>query len=454
MTEPISELKTPPHLMLVMGALSLATVLKYVHTPDSLSAGAWPLLVLVASYLVAIRVRLFGWFSVGGVTVVLSILAFWLKWLLDSEPRAQLRVLAYDNNDAIRAYAIFLLVFALAWRIATRSTRELERSDATRTTREQQPMTLGIATVIFLSGLALVGVRLFLANVFQIGLPGVAPSNAGGLRLLLSLLYYLSIAGPLASAGLLAVYGPPRVRWVPAVVVLMAFAAAGAYLGYRSYAMLAFITVAFAVTTTRSPRSDPIASRVGKTVVLGISLAAAIVALNIALANRAERSGTGRHEGTAAFLSERVGGLDYLSPVVTAINRTGPSLEFLNPAAWDVFMRVSVYGFPSGAITGVSATLPGLLYGIQGIWGLLLGGWALGLLAGWLDRTCLKMRRQGPVGVVVTLGALLFWTNLLGEGTLRAAILQGVGFLLLAAPLILRSTSASYSPTRTVHSES
>jgi hypothetical protein len=405
--------------------LAAVTASRYIISPFALGAGVWPLVVLVAVYLMLERIDTFGWFSIAGVTAAMSLAAFWLKWLVDSQPHAQLHVLPFDNNLAIRAYGIFVLAFAVGWRFAVRGVTA--DREATNTTFDHR-ITSRTAVVALAVGLLLVATRLLLANHFMIGVPGVSPTSSGPLRPLLSMGYYLSVAGPLAIASLLATYGPRRFRWFPALSLLLAFTVVGASLGYRSYAVLAFITVTFSIASARHVGEIRTKLRAGQILLLLVAAAGAALGLNLALTTR---SGTqaGAPEGILSFLSERVGGLDYLSPVVPAIDRSGSHLAFLDPSAWDAFMRVNVYGFPSSAVTGVSATLPGLLYGVLAAWGLLIGGLVFGLLGGWLDKSCLRLRGRGPIGGVLTLGVILSWSNLLGEGTLRAAFLQGLGFV-------------------------
>jgi hypothetical protein len=392
-----------------------------------------------------------GWTSLAGVTSLISITAFWLKWVVDANPHPVLQPIPYDSQRAISVYGCFILTLALALHLTVHVSRRPPPGQ-TESTEDGNPRSSLFAAAMLAVGILALALRFALAQLYGVGVPGITPHFPPGLGSFFGLLYYISVYLPLmCGAALLLVSHSrdvrrPRVLF--AMLLLLSYAIAGSVLGYRSYGVTAGLTFLFCMSVNGRPRGDKRAVSshlVPKVIVLGIVLLVALATISSALGTRS--SPGDRDQGlrsAAEFTSNRVGGLDYLSPVVSRIEATRPSLEHVDPQEWNGFVKVQVYGFPDSATNGLSATLVGWLYAIAGYNAVILGGFLAGLGIGFVDIKRVSRSTPQLVREIVHLGMLLAWLNLLLEGTLLVSVRIGIVFMIVG--LLIRTPQRRLDP--------
>jgi hypothetical protein len=158
----------------------------------------------------------------------------------------------------------------------------------------------------------------------------------------------------------------------------------------------------------------------------GAIVLAAAVSLWVTLLFRSTGSSGSGPNALVSFVSDRIGGLNFLSPVLPVVHHTGPSLSRLNGSTWDSFLLVNVYGYPADAVNGVAGTLLGLAYASAGYVGILVAALLTGTLTASADRL---LRSPTSTASMWHLGALLAWLNLLLEGTVKPAVIMLVVYL-------------------------
>lgn len=394
--------------------------------------------IVVASTGMIVATKRVGLVSLGGATLAISLLAFWLKWILNSRPSSE-RVMSFDNDGAIAIYAVFLVAFAAMWHLKARREQghHLHCGGDTGAAQVEHllPLILGVV------GFALVALRSYLASHYRIGVPGETPLVASGSFRIFGLAYYLSTYGPLLVSGvLLLTRRRGGGRFFVGLAVLITYVIVGVELGYRSYGVTAATVVIYCVQAApgrRIGRNGATAS----TFLMSVAAAlAAVLSVGEALKTRQSSS-----VNPLQFIGSRVGGLDYLSPVVSTVDHYEPSWSNLNPATWNEFVKVVVYHFPQSVTNGLSATLPGWLYGIDGLLAVATGGLLAGYLAGWVD---LRHVNSGNdlASQVAQLGWMLAWMNLLLEGTVLVTVYMAVAFGLTG--LCVRMATQSHRSSR------
>lgn len=425
---------------MLVGAIVATTCVRAPTFPQSQNRGLVGGLLIAAGICIAsTRVRRFGFFSLGNITCVVTMTAFWLKWALDVKPQQRAGLsLYYDNSLAIYVYGLFFFFWIAAWRGGVSWSARLSGPRQRRISshclpkRSRGRLGSGAAGVVLTSvGLLLMALRSYLSSSFAIGVPGETPHFPGGFGRLFGALYYFSTFGPLMVIAVLLLSSrrnPSRV--LAAVAIAAAYASLGISLGYRSYPVYASAVLLWSLWARRHGDRRGIA---GLLVLVPIGIGT-LYAVASTLKSRA--SGYATSGNPLEFLVGRVGGLDYLSPVVSFIDRHGASASFVRPSTWNEFLKVDVYRFPVGVANGLAGTLPGWSFAIGGIVVVGIVAVAAGALAGVADSSGPSGGR-GLAGSIMHLGLLLAWTDLLLEGTIVSAFKLVLAFGLVA--FLLRS---------------
>jgi hypothetical protein len=216
--------------------------------------------------------------------------------------------------------------------------------------------------------------------------------------------------------------------------LLVAYTLVGAWIGYRSYALTGVVMLA-TLMTSGTKRIK--VSRVVAVVVLVAGIT--VLGVSTGLVRRSVGSdvgASGRVSGTAGFLSRRVGGLEYLAPVVGQVEVEGVDRQRLRPATWDNFLLTHVYRLPAGAHTAFAGTAIGWLYAGGGLLLVVVGGVAAAIGTHLGDTL---QHRSGDLRARVIHAVLaLAWVNFFLEGTPRASILIACYGVLLCYVLLGR----------------
>lgn len=391
-------------------------------SPATWAAGVVVFLSALSLLVVGLRR---GWvMSLATVTGAVLLLAFWLKWVVAEPPLVYRHPVPYDSDGALRVSGVFAACFALTWWAISASPwgRWVRRTAGERASDDSAPGPREVWGV-FAVGLVLLVVRVVLAEVWDVGVPGEVPKTIP-IPLLLSGLYYLSTYAPLILA-FYALHGASiRLRSTGAAL-LLGYAAVGVVVGERSYAISAALVVLY-FYARKEVKPGEQRSLVRRLVVPGAIVLAAALSLWVTLLFRSTgSSGSGPH-AVVTFVSDRIGGLNFLSPVLPVVQQTGPTLARLSGSNWDAFLLVNVYGFAPDAVNGVSGTLLGLAYASAGYVGIVVAALLTGTLTAGADRL---LRSPTPTAAMWHLGALLAWLNLLLEGTVKPAVIMLVVYL-------------------------
>ncbi len=358
-----------------------------------------------------------GALSLAGVAVFASLGAFLCKWIVRSSPIDH--SIPYDNDRAIVIYAIFLCSFAATWTLL-RGIGVGREVGSPQTIWRLPPVTAGwMVAFIGVSSF----IRYWLANAYGIGVPGVVPSAPTGFGPLFGGLYYLSVYGPVVAVLVVLGTARPgeRARIYGTCLSLVLYVSIGATIGSRSSAVFAGASVLLGVSWSRGTARNVSSFLIW----LIIAVTGAFAGVSAALATR---ESTFSRDGSALdFLLGRIGGLDYLAPVAAAVDGDRPSLQFIDPVAWNTFLKVAVYHLPAGATNGLASTLPGWALGVAGYLGVMAAGATAGFIAGAADRS--QILRAGRIGARVSwAGLLLAWAVLLLEGGLTSAVYVAIIF--------------------------
>lgn len=364
--------------------------------------------------------------SIGKLTAALALTAFWAKWMLDVRPPRVTSVIPHDNDLAIQVFAVFAFAFTIAW---ITNTRMRKRNGSAKPPSSSEEVVRGPnAPLILLLGSLTLFIRIWIAEAYSIGVPGRMPTETPFPAETVGILYYLSTYGPVAAGAVLVLDRRNKATVWMGYVLLIAYAIAGANLGSRSYGVIAAVVITYSVVLPdKSKRRADF--RLGSRV-LRLMGAAAIVLITVKMALQ-ERNTVTSSGSAAEFILRRVGGLEYLSPVVANLSISGSSWSHLSPDRWNQFLRVDVYGYPSDAITGVSGTLPGYLFGVAGMASLFVGGLLVGSAAGLTDRL-LARRNSQYYTLMLHLGLAIAWSNLLLEGTIFTSLAIALAFAALS----------------------
>jgi hypothetical protein len=404
-----------PAVLLVLGVV--ATTWRAVDHGSSLLTWAAGVVVLLSALGLVVTSLQRGWVvSVAAVTGAVFLLAFWLKWVLADPPLVYLHPVPYDSDAALQVAAVFAACFAVAWWALTSSPWALSAvpPDARDAEDARDPGARRV-WVVFVLGLVLLVVRVVIAEVWEVGVPGKVPETIA-IPLLLSGLYYLSTYAPLIMAYYLLRAEGPRLR-VTGYLLLLGYAAVGAVIGERSYAISAAIVLLYFYV-----RNDLAAhgtrSVLRRLVAPVLIVVGAAVALWVTLQFRDNGSSGSGVDALVTFVSDRVGGLNFLSPVIPVVDHTGTDVARLNDATFNSYLLVDVYGYKPDTVNGVAGTLVGLAYAVAGYLGVVLAALLTGAVSGAADR----LLRFGSVRMSMWhLGALLAWLGLLLEGTVKPA---------------------------------
>lgn len=376
--------------------------------------------------------------TLGIVTALSLLLAFWAKWMAGSEPLTYFMPVPHDNDGAIQVTAAFAVPFTLTWLAGRRVARIRVPNDTA-----PRPPRRAVTWFLLALGCVLIAVRVVAARVWTIGVPGQVPTGLDipGLK---SIIYHAGAYGPLACAALILVAGRSMTHRVLGGALLAGYAATGAALGSRG----AIITVAIVAmfVLLRQPREGERRSHLRRFVLWSIAGAAVTAAMAISLMTRSVGSDSSSLLGTLIFVSERVGGLDFLSVAVAGVDRLGTSWTFLDSTTWISFLTYDVYGYPPEAVTGAASTLPGLAYGVAAWASVVAAGLIFGLLTGIADGRWADDGRAPAV--VLSLGLVIAWPNLLLEGTFLAAALIALFFTGISVALLCLSALRRLAPVR------
>ena len=414
-----------------MGALLMGVLVGSSMTRPWWSTASWPSAVGAAVtgaaclWLLLASLR-FRAVTLGAFTAVILVTAFWAKWVTASEPlKVYFIEVPFDNDLAIQVTATFAVTITLGWvstqHFAQRGSRKREQAGVMRGHVPWLPP----ATLLAVTALALSAVKVVVADRYSVGVPGQTPRGLD-FPAVKTVIFYSSTYGPLACASLLMLYRGlrPWVRWGAVALVLLAYVAAGGYVGMRAATVNAALVLGF--VTLAGGRSGK--ARFDLRIALGwLAVAAAVIAsLTLTIMRRPAGSSSTGPLGILRFLEDRIGGLDFLSVAAAGVDQHGTSFAYVDTAKWVEFLTFSVYEYPEGTVTGVAATLPGTAFGIGGWAAVALVGLFSGALLGIADAT--YARTADPAATTWYLGLLLAWVNLLLEGTLFATLLITLSF--------------------------
>ena len=364
--------------------------------------------------------------TLGAFTAVVLLAAFWAKWMAASEPlKIYFIEVPFDNDLAIQVTGTLAVGLALGWvgvqRLSLRRERTRVRTDVTDRHAPWHPP----PALLVITALALCALKVAVADVYSVGVPGETPRGLD-VPALKTVIYYSSTYGPLACASLLALSrrSQPWLRWGAVGLVLLGYVAAGGYVGSRAATVNAALVLGFVALA--GPRSG--GARFSLRHALGwLAVAAAIiVSLTLTLIRRPIGSSSAGPLGLLGFLEDRIGGLDFLSVAAAGVDQHGWSLAYVHTTAWVEFLTFQVYEYPEGSITGVAASLPGTAFGIGGWVAVVLVALACGGLVAIADAKYARILE--PAATTWYLGLLLAWGNLLLEGTLYPTLLIILSF--------------------------
>lgn len=417
-------------------------------TDASLAGALAAMTVLLLSAWLLRGTRRVGLLSLGGLVALFSLGAFWAKWLLGTGVSGMRNPPPSDNDAAITLYAVFLAFFCVAWFSAgpKRLRPELEILPLRVSRLFSSP-----ASIVFLllACLLLLGLRLFLAERYLVGVPGSIPLiHDNGFRIF-GALYYLSTYGPLMVAALILLSPSARVlRLSSGLATLIGYALIGAALGYRGYGVSAAVVAMYCINYNgdESASKQDRGKRRGRVFVLAIVVGlVTLFTVGQALDTRPIATTTGGPFSSLEFVTNRIGGLDYLSPAVYRVHETGPDWANISPNSWNRYLKVEVYRFPEDMTNGLAGTLVGWLYGIYGAIMVGVGGLIFGLFTGLADR----MRTRGSSRIsfrVFYLGLLLAWGTLFLEGTPDVSLYMCLSFAGVATFLTLFESGTGKTP--------
>lgn len=379
--------------------------------------------------------------TLAAFTAVFVLAGFWGKWMAASEPLKIYYIeVPFDNDLGIQVAGTLMLAITLGWlavqHLALR--RALPRTEVARRTSWLPP-----APLLVVTALALCALKVAMAEIYSVGVPGETPRGLD-VPALKTVLYYGSTYGPLACASLLMLSRQlrPWLRWGAVGLVLIGYAAAGGYIGTRAATINAALVLGFVALA--GPRTAGFRFNPRHALAWAAVLAAGIASLTLTLIRRPIGATSSGPMGILGFLEDRLGGLDFLSVAAAGVDQHGSSLAYVDTTAWVEFLTFEVYEYPEGSITGVAASLPGTAFGIGGWVAVAVIGLACGVLLAIADVR--YARTTDPAATTWYLGLLLAWGNLLLEGTLYPTLLIILSFG--SVYVLLRLVGRGLGPTR------
>lgn len=361
--------------------------------------------------------------SAGVVTSALFLIAFFFKYVFGGTvvDYGELGPSYYSPHHAMRIASVFVLMYCV---VLVKPIR-VEESASEPVTR----LRFSASTVAVLAFVT-IAARLFIARRYSIGVPGKAPQAIPGV----GVLYYLTTYVPPIAAVCLFIgsRASTSVRRILVPAILVTYALVGALIGYRSYALAGVVLLA-TVSTGGPPRRIRI-SRAAAVLIVVVGFVVLGVSAGLGTRSSGQSAGTSGVSSTAGFLSGRIGGLDYLSPVVGQVEVEGVDPSRLRPAVWEKFLLTNVYRLPYRARTGFAGTAPGWLYAGGGIYLVATGALVAGCFTRSADR--LHARTCDHRGRAIHAALALAWVNFFLEGTPRESFLigafgSGIAFMLM-----------------------
>ena len=315
-----------------------------------------------------------------------------------------------DRSVALLAYGLALAgaVYMVLRKLLPQGARHIQYG----TNREPE------WTAVLVVGWSIAALRVVLQLGFDVGVVG-AHSSAP----LPGLLYYLVHTGFLACIATVAVMAASRKHqrsWLHLGLLAGVFIVMGVGGGRRGAGAVAVAVVLASVASVGLPRS-----RVRLPVVVIFIAFLVLISFGVAATRR---SGLGVRGPIATEAYERLGGANFLAPVVAS--RADPSLEQLWSGYVEV-VNVQVYRLPVGVQTAFGVTAWGFGHLVGGTTGVLVVGALVGIVAAMLDYRLGKAastlaRAAGAV-------ALVIWYSMLQDGNVPARINE---FLALGAVMI------------------
>ncbi len=419
-------------MVVVLAAGAVLIVVAVSRAGGSDSALVAVVVALAGLFLLGVVASRYGLFSLGGITWVMISLLFVGQWYLSPKPKESITpqaALYVDQTGALTAVAIAVCFFAAAYAIGARPRANvlfLSLVDRRPTQESTSVMDLVVVSV------ALVVARLVTARFLLIGVPGrksTATFTAAAALHLPGIIYYVTSYGPLVGAALILWFGRrSRSSNVAVLGVLLSYVLVESYIGSHGPTFEAIL----AYGATRKLMGQPVRISIGRALGLGLSaLIVLTVGLLISFSARTSLNGNQIQSvgQVPSFLSGRLGGLEYIAPVVGAVNQAGPALNRLVPSTWNRFMTVQVYGLTSDAQTGFAATAIGWWYGLGRMRGVAVGAALSGLLSRRLDEWSSKRLRGPPrISTLLLAGLWLGWATFVLGGTITSLIGIPVGF--------------------------
>ncbi|MDQ1393195.1 MAG: hypothetical protein QOF30_2172 [Acidimicrobiaceae bacterium] len=384
--------------------------------------------------------RPYGLFSLGGITWATVAVLFVGRWFFPPVSQAFLTPIAvgyYDRNRALIASAVFVVVFALAYSTSRRDRPGRPRdpdADTITTGEAKGPLStsVSVADLVVASGL-LIGIRLMTALAFQVGVPGRQPAGIP----LVGVIYYASSYGPLAGAALILWFARDvRSGARLAGALLLCDVLVEAVVGSHGTAFLAILVFGAARATVGRPVRITAARAIPVGLLVSLVIASALL---ISFVARESLNGGARQKlgDVPSFVATRFGGIEYLAPVIGAVNHTGSSIRYLRTSNWGRYMSGEVYGLPPDAQTGFASTAVGWWYGLGNLRGVAIGSAISGFLAGRFDRWCFRRRRSpSRLSAAAAIGMLLGWATFLLGGTIGSLGGISIGFTAIAMALV------------------
>lgn len=365
-------------------------------------------LVLLSLVWLHSKIRHLGHISLGGVTLWLTLVFFLGKWFLLGEDMPPLVTGPRATREATLAVVAYgSLAFAVGYRRGGHRLRAFVQSASIRRHADVS------ARPLIVVGLAVVLLRLYAAGRWHIGVPSRAPRP---IPLRGMLFFATTVVPPLVSASL-KLKGDERggssllIR--AGAGILLLHTAVGVLIGWRGEPLRnALVWIAASRGSGAIARSR---HEIGRLLAIGVGI---FLAVGIALTFR----GLGANESggpaeVAQFLFERIGGIDYLTPVVGQVEIYGTDARLLDQKQWDNFLKRRVHGISEGAQVSFAGTAFGWWYASLGSLGVIAGSLAAGSLCSIVDRGLSQSDRHRHLGYnLLFVGIVLVWSNFFLEG--------------------------------------
>jgi hypothetical protein len=386
------------------------------------------IVAFVALAFLRIATRTSGVFSLGGATLVMVGALFILRWYFPPVAANLITPLAaqyYDRDGALVASAVMICVFAPFYSLG----RFLPLFGRRHAAPGPWNSVSGSFGDLIAAGIVLILIRLVTGLAFHVGVPG---QHAAAIPFI-GVVYYVSTYGPLAAAALILWLGRDQQSSLfVAGSLLLCDIAVESLLGSHGTPFLALLVFG----ASRAGAARPIRLTIGKALPLAALVSAVLVsALLVSFVARRTLNGGSRQSiaDVPVFIFNRLGGLEYVAPVIGAVNETGPDLHRLRSSTWNNYLTVDVYGLPAGTQTGFAATAVGWWYGLRRLEGVAIGAGFFALIAGLFDQfTYSRRARRSLTAFVLSIAVLLGWATFLLGGTIGSLGGISIGFTVTA----------------------